>query len=114
MSQMVKNLPARQETEFRSLGWESLLGKVMATHYSILCLENPMDRGTWQTTMGLQSQTNTHFFLPPDFIARALGSHGEDLEQEREVVRLSKLCFRKIARVQEWRVTWDGVARRRW
>ena len=33
---MVKNLPAKQETWVRSLGWEDLLEKGMATHSSIL------------------------------------------------------------------------------
>ena len=30
-----------------SLGWEDSLEKGMATHYSIIALENPMDRGAW-------------------------------------------------------------------
>ena len=34
--QMVKNLPAVQETWVRSLGWEDPLAKGMATHSSIL------------------------------------------------------------------------------
>ena len=42
---MVKNLPAMQETQVRSLGQEDPLEKDMATHSSILALENPMDRG---------------------------------------------------------------------
>ena len=33
---MVKNLPAMQETQVRSLGWEYPLEKGMATHSSIL------------------------------------------------------------------------------
>ena len=33
---MVKNLPARQETQFHFLGWEDPLEKEMATHSSIL------------------------------------------------------------------------------
>ena len=32
---MVKHLPAIRETQVRSLGWEDLLGKEMATHCSI-------------------------------------------------------------------------------
>ena len=36
MTQMVKNLPARQETQVQSLGWEDPLEKGMATHSSIL------------------------------------------------------------------------------
>ena len=44
---MVKNLPAMQETQVGSLGQEDTLEKEMAT-CSGVCLENPMDRGTWQ------------------------------------------------------------------
>ena len=35
MAQIVKHLPAIRETQVRSLGWEDLLGKEMATHCSI-------------------------------------------------------------------------------
>ena len=42
---MVKNLPAVQQTWVRSLGREDPLEKEMATHSSILGLENPMDGG---------------------------------------------------------------------
>ena len=36
MAQKVKNLPAMWDTWVRSLGWEELLEKGMATHSSIL------------------------------------------------------------------------------
>ena len=36
VAQMVKNLPAMQETQVRSLGWEDPLEKGMATHINIL------------------------------------------------------------------------------
>ena len=36
VAQLVKNLPAMQETWIRSLGWEDPLEKGMATHSSIL------------------------------------------------------------------------------
>ena len=42
VAQMVKNLPAVQETKVQSLGWEDRLEKEMATHST--CLENPMDK----------------------------------------------------------------------
>ena len=42
---MVKNLPAVQETQLQSLGWEGPLEKGMATHSSILGLENCTNRG---------------------------------------------------------------------
>ena len=36
MAQTVKNLPAMQETQVQSLGWEDPLENGMATHSSIL------------------------------------------------------------------------------
>ena len=41
MAQMAKSLPAMQETQVRSLGWEDLLEKEMATHPSILAGKIP-------------------------------------------------------------------------
>ena len=51
MAQLVKNLPATQETQVQSLGQEDLLEKGMATHSSILAW-----RITWTEEPGeLQS-----------------------------------------------------------
>ena len=50
VAQMVKNLPAMQETWVQSLGREDPLEKGVATRSSIL-QENPMDRGAWQATV---------------------------------------------------------------
>ena len=41
MAQMVKRLPAMQETQVRSLGHEDPLEKEMATHSSILACKIP-------------------------------------------------------------------------
>ena len=41
MAQMVKNLPAMQETRVQSLGWEDLLEKEMVTHSGILAWRIP-------------------------------------------------------------------------
>ena len=41
MAQLVKNLPAKQETWVQSLGWEDTLEKGMATHLSILAWRIP-------------------------------------------------------------------------
>ena len=41
VGQMVKNLPAVQETQVPSLGWEDLLEKGMATYSSILAWRIP-------------------------------------------------------------------------
>ena len=51
VAQMVKNLPAEQETWVRSLGWEDPLEEGMATHSSILAWRIPMDRKAWQATI---------------------------------------------------------------
>ena len=40
-----------RETQVPSLGQEDLLEKDMATHSSILGLENPKDRGAWGATV---------------------------------------------------------------
>ena len=55
MAQMVKNLPATQETQVRSLGREDPLEKEMAVHFSILAQEIPWteEPGRLQS-MGLQ------------------------------------------------------------
>ena len=49
--QLVKNLPAVQETWVQSPGREDPLEKEMATHSSILGLENPMARGAWRAAV---------------------------------------------------------------
>ena len=41
MAQMVKNMPAMQETQVQSLGWEDPLEKGTATHFSILAWKIP-------------------------------------------------------------------------
>ena len=56
VTQMVKNLPAMQDTQAQSLGWEDPLEKGMVTHSGILArripwTEEPMDRGAWQATV---------------------------------------------------------------
>ena len=55
MTKMVKSLPAVQETQIRSLGWEDPLEKGMANHSSILAWRIPWteELGGLQS-MGLQ------------------------------------------------------------
>ena len=42
---MVKHLPAVQETQVQSLGWEDPLEKEMATHSSTLVWKTPWTEG---------------------------------------------------------------------
>ena len=59
MAHQVKNSPAMQETRVPSLGWEDPLEKETATHSSISCLENPIDRGAWQATVQRVAKSQT-------------------------------------------------------
>ena len=51
VAQMVKNLPAMQETWVQSLGWEDPLEEGMATHCCILAWRIPVDKGAWWATV---------------------------------------------------------------
>ena len=58
VAQSVKNLPAMQETEVQSLGWEDPLEKGMAIHSSILPWRSPWtEEPDGLQSMRLQSQT---------------------------------------------------------
>ena len=69
VAQLVKNLPAVQETRVRSLGWEDPLEKEMATHSSILAWKIPRtEEPVGLQSMGSQrvghdSATNTYTYL---------------------------------------------------
>ena len=55
MAQMVKNLPAMQETWVRPLGWEDPLEEVIATHSNILAWRIPWaEEPSGLQSMGLQ------------------------------------------------------------
>ena len=51
MAQMVKNLPAVQETWVRFLGWEDPLDEGKETYTNSLAWRIPMNRGAWQATV---------------------------------------------------------------
>ena len=56
---VVKNLPAMQETQFQSLGWEDPLEEGMTTHSSLLAWRIPMDRGAWWATVHGITESDT-------------------------------------------------------
>ena len=58
-AQLVKNLPAVQETWVRSLGLEDPLEKETATNSCILCLENSVDRGTFLAIVHRVTESDT-------------------------------------------------------
>ena len=62
---VVKNLPARQETQVRFLCHEDPLEKGMVTHSSTLGLENSMDSGAWQAIVHSVARSDTTKRLTP-------------------------------------------------
>ena len=59
MAQRLKSLSAMWEIWVQSLGWEDPLEKEMTTHCSLLCLENPMERGAWWATVHRVTKSQT-------------------------------------------------------
>ena len=59
MSQMVKTLPAMQETQVPFLGWEDLLEKGMASHSSILAYRIPWKEEPRGTTVNGVTKNQT-------------------------------------------------------
>ena len=59
VTQTVKNPPAMQETQVRSLGREDSLEEGIATYSSILAWGIPMDRGAWRATVHGVAQSQT-------------------------------------------------------
>ena len=51
MAQLVENPPAMRETCVQSLGQADPLAKGKAIQLKYSCLENPVDRGAWWTTV---------------------------------------------------------------
>ena len=51
VAQLVKNLPAMQETSVQFLGQEDPLEDGLATHPRVLAWGIPMDRGAWRVTV---------------------------------------------------------------
>ena len=60
VAQMVKNLPAMQETLVQSLGQEDPYGEGNGHPLQYSCLENSMDGGTWLAIQSMGSQRVRH------------------------------------------------------
>ena len=74
VAQTVKCLPAMQETQVQSLGWEDPLEKEMAIHSSTIAWKIPWteEPGRLQS-MGLQSWTRLSDFT--NYVFKILSSH---------------------------------------
>ena len=65
LAHTAKNLPAKQETCVRSLGWEDPLEEGIATYSIILAWRIPLDRGDWPYTVqgAAKCQTRLNNFV---------------------------------------------------
>ena len=67
VAQVVKHLPAMQETWVRALGWEDPLEKDMATHSSTLAWETPRTEdpgGPWgRKGSDMTERLHFHFII---------------------------------------------------
>ena len=74
VAQLVKNLPAMQETQVQPPGWEDPLEKEMATHSSTLAQGVPSQR------VGRNCTTNSHFSQYQSFpMSRLFTSGGQSI-----------------------------------
>ena len=61
VAQLVKNLPAMQETWVQSLGWEDPLEERKATHSSILAWKIPWTEESWVAESDTPERLHIHF-----------------------------------------------------
>ena len=81
VAQTVNNLPAMWETWVHSLGWEDTLVKEMADNpFQYSCLEKPMDRGAWWTTIHKVPKSQTQ-----------LSNWAHDIEGSRSLICMESL-----------------------
>ena len=59
MAQLVKNLPAMQETQVQSLGVRKIPGEGNGYPLQYSCLENSMDREAWWATVNGVTKSQT-------------------------------------------------------
>ena len=59
VAQMVKNLPAMQETQVKSLGQEDSPREGNGNPLQCSCLDNYMDRGAWRATVHGDAKSRT-------------------------------------------------------
>ena len=94
VAQRIKRLPAMQETQVRSLGWEDPLEKEMATHSSVLAWRIP---GTAKPggLPSLGSHTVEHNWSD---LAAAAAAGGQKDSSRRNAGRRGEYCRRRWSR----------------
>ena len=108
MAQRIKHLPAMQETQVRSLGWEDPLEKEMATHSSILDWRIPWteEPGGLQPTGSCKESDTTkrlHFHLRTDKAEGTIFCGQYLLWPSNPLKRTSLVDRVEIPRAYEWK-----------
>ena len=94
IAQMVKNLPAVQETSVQSLGWEDPLEKGKATHPSILAWRIPIVHGV--TKSWTQLSTHTLLILirhTNKLLTQVWGTRDMDIRSTLSEVKVAQSCL---------------------
>ena len=89
MAQMVRNLPAIQETQVRLLCWEDPLEKENGNLLQYSCLAYSMDRGAWRATVhGAEESwtrlSNFYFHVTLTAIEQVLLFHLKDAKSKAQ------------------------------
>ena len=103
VAQMVKNLPAMQETRVWSLDGEDPLEKGMAIHSSLLAWRIPMTRRAWQL-QSTGSQRNGH-----NWVTKTLHTYAHIYTCISCILNYSQLCWSfvdLVVFINEWKIIW--------
>ena len=97
VAQLVKNLPAMQETSVRSLGWEDPLENGKATHSSTLAWRTPRTVSFHGVAKSQTQLSHFHFHFPRN--SQTSEGPGEHLPSENSSVNQRCLAQRKEDRM---------------
>ena len=100
VAQIVKNLPAMQETWVQSWGWEYALEECLATHSSILAWRIATDRRAWQATVhGVTELDTTEWLSTAHIYLQVFSFHWYIFILNRVLL----LIFFNIEHIQVWK-----------
>ena len=116
VAQSVKSLPAAQETQVQSLGWEDPWEKEMATHSSIIACRIPWteEPGRIQSMGSKESDTTSWLNQNPVLLTIQRGSwvwNTKWLGGEGRALEMVPLRERKMNVCSVWNSGWEGCAK---
>ena len=91
VAQVVKNLPAMQETQVQSMGWEDTLEKGITTHSSILAWRIPWTEESGSPRHCKESDTTEQLILT---LRYSISKLSRMIEMEELFSQNQRICFR--------------------